>query len=232
MFKAPPPIGEAGATISQDISISAAGEYQDLLRVGAAGLWIQGTDLAVKMDGATLGTVPHGSQLDDVWRTFSVPYVCTTPGLHRLSFVGTRAGDFASALDGVQIVGRPGSRCALHPPPGLRTAKLSINNNDPDEDPYELTLTGTGAVSPRFQSLAERVRRLAMSGPTTWARTCLPPPALAGWRVSRSSRSKTPARLTLRGSLCIGIGSKCWGLRDRTFGDDDAGSGMPRRRLP
>ncbi|MFO1460504.1 MAG: hypothetical protein U1G08_13980 [Verrucomicrobiota bacterium] len=95
-----------------------------------------GTDLAVKMDGATLGTVPHGSQLDDVWRTFSVPYVCTTPGLHRLSFVGTRAGETSRPLWTASRSWATQFQVRFTPSAGgLRTAKLSINNNDPDEDP-------------------------------------------------------------------------------------------------
>ena len=46
---------------------------------------------------------------------FSVPYVCTTPGRHTLSFVGTRlGGNYGSALDQVQVLGAASSRC-IHP---------------------------------------------------------------------------------------------------------------------
>ena len=161
----------------------------------------EGTDLAVKMDGVTLGTVPHGSQPDDVWEDLLGALRLHDTGPAPVVLRGNAAGRRLRVRAGRRPDrGTTSSQVRFLPSAeGLRTARLSIANNDPDEDPYELTLTGTGAVSPRFQSLPERALLLAMSGPTTWARTCLPPPALAGWRVSRSSRSKTPARFDLMG---------------------------------
>ena len=79
----------------------------------------------MKMDGVTVRTVLNSSQPDDVWRTFSVPHVCTTLGQHRLSFVGNAGGgDYASALDSVQIVGATQFQVQFAPSAGdLRTVR-------------------------------------------------------------------------------------------------------------
>ncbi|MBL9175610.1 MAG: choice-of-anchor D domain-containing protein, partial [Verrucomicrobiales bacterium] len=146
--------GDAASTFSQEVSLAEPGEYQVRFSVVRRGFGYSGTDLAVRMDGVTLGTVPSSSQPDDVWRTFVVPYVCTESGRHTLSFVGTRGGgDFSSAVDDVQILGSTEFQVRFAPAAGgLRTATLSIESNDPDEGPYELTLTGTGVFFPEISA--------------------------------------------------------------------------------
>ncbi|MFO1460506.1 MAG: hypothetical protein U1G08_13990 [Verrucomicrobiota bacterium] len=124
--------GESGATLSQEITVGRPGNYQISFSVVRRGNGFQGTDLAVRMDGVTLGVVMNGSQPDDVWRTFTVPYECSTAGRHVLSFVGTRSGgDFASALDDIRILGATPFRVRFTPSAaGLREAILSIASND------------------------------------------------------------------------------------------------------
>ncbi len=138
--------GGAGATLSRSIQFPMAGSY--VLRFSAVrrGSSYGGTDIAVSMDGITLGTVLNSSQPDDTWRAFTLPYVCTNAGNHTLSFAGTRTGgDYASAIDNVQFVGATTFQVRFTPTAsGLRTASLSIASNDGDENPYDIALTGTG----------------------------------------------------------------------------------------
>src|SRR5262249_25485389 len=106
-------------------------------------------DIQVRMDDVPLGTVLNTSQPDDTWRTFTVAYNCTNAGPHSLAFVGMRGGaDNASALDDVQIGGATTFEVPSAPPAsGLRTATLSTANNAPDENPYIISLPGTGLAT-------------------------------------------------------------------------------------
>lgn len=90
-------------------------------------------------------------------RTFTVSNHSTTSlGPLSLSCDGPNAGDFSlGALSDTWL--NPGESAtfvvALLPTSaGVRTATLHITSNDPDESPFDVTLTGTGLVPPEILS--------------------------------------------------------------------------------
>ena len=139
--------------MSQTLNFPATGDYVIRFYVlrkiyGATGA----DDITVKMDGTTLGIAPGASQDTVEWREFSVPYSCTTIGNHTLTFVGQEFGSRGSFVDKVDIAPVAGLfQVAFSPKAGgPRTASLSIANNDSDENPYNITLTGAGIVRPEI----------------------------------------------------------------------------------
>ncbi|MDB6063946.1 MAG: hypothetical protein JWR26_154, partial [Pedosphaera sp.] len=144
-------LNSAGAILSQPVNFPTLGNYVISFSMVRRGSGLQANDIAVSMDGVTLGTVLNTSQPDDIWRTFSIPYNCTVTGNHTLAFVGTRGGaDNASAIDNVQISGGVGTtafQVSFTPTAGgLRTATLSIANNDSTQNPFGIILDGTGVA--------------------------------------------------------------------------------------
>ncbi|WP_367875327.1 choice-of-anchor D domain-containing protein [Luteolibacter sp. Populi] len=136
----------AAATISRSYNFPAAGDYLVSFSLTRRSDLFPAVDLAVKMDGSTLGSVAHGSQADDDWHRFSVAYHCSNPGDHVLTFTGSRAeaGDYASAIDRIQIEMATVFTVKFAPAAGgPRSAALSIPSNDPFS-PYTLQLTGSG----------------------------------------------------------------------------------------
>ena len=138
--------GGVNATLSRTIQFPSVGTYALRFSMVRRSGGNAANDIDVKMDGTTLRTVSNTEQPDDVWRTFTVPYTCTNAGPHTLAFAGTRTGgDYASAIDDVQFIGATTFQVRFSPTAsGLRTATLSITNNDSDENSFDLTLTGTG----------------------------------------------------------------------------------------
>jgi alpha-tubulin suppressor-like RCC1 family protein len=137
--------------MSRVIAFPTAGSYVISFAMVRRSAGNPANNIEVKMDGTTLGTVLNTSQPDDVWRVFTVSYTCTVAGDHELSFHGTRTGgDYASAIDDVQITGPGGVttfQVAFAPAAaGARAATLAIASNDGSVNPYTLTLTGTGVV--------------------------------------------------------------------------------------
>ncbi|MFO1460507.1 MAG: hypothetical protein U1G08_13995 [Verrucomicrobiota bacterium] len=120
--------GVTGSSLSQEINFAAPGLYQVRFFAVRRSSRFAATDLDVRVDGVTLGTVSNEIQSDDEWRMFSVPYVCTTPGRHTLSFVGTRlGGNYGSALDQVQVLGAASFQVRFTPVcRWTRTATLSL----------------------------------------------------------------------------------------------------------
>jgi hypothetical protein len=104
-------------------------------------------DVEVKVDGTTIGTIPNSEQSDDTWRSFTLPYHCIAAGDQTLAFIGSRAesGDFATAIDDVHIDAATTFEVKFAPSAGgPRTAMLTIPNNDPDQSPYSIALSGSG----------------------------------------------------------------------------------------
>ena len=138
------------AILSQIVNFSAPGNYVLRFSMVRRSASFPANDVDVRMDGVTLGTVLNTSQPDDVWRTFTMPYLCTNAGNHTLAFVGTRGGsDNASALDNVEFLNATTFQVTFTPAAGgVRTATLSITNDAPDGNPYHMVLTGTVPVPP------------------------------------------------------------------------------------
>ncbi len=138
-----------GSVVSRSVNFSATGNY--VLRFAAVrrSAAIPANDLEVRFDGVAIGSVTNTSQPDDTWRYFNIPFSCSTTGSHVLAFVGLRGGaDYASAVDNVQVLGGTPFQVVFTPiAAGARTATLSITNNDSDESPFEISLTGTGVIT-------------------------------------------------------------------------------------
>lgn len=139
----------AGASLSRVFSFPNTGSYVIRFSMVRRNASLPANDIAVQMDGATLRAITNTEQPDDVWRTFLVPYQCTVAGNHTLAFLGMRSGgDYASAIDAVQIVGATTFEVTFSPAAtGARTASLSIANNDSNENPYNITLTGSPGLA-------------------------------------------------------------------------------------
>ena len=154
--------GDAASTFSG--GFFEPGEYQVRFSVVRRDSDTRGPIYSGEDGQGDAGTVPSSSQPDDVWRTLhGALRVYTESGRHTLSLCGDPGGgDFSSAVDDVQIHGSTQFQVRFCAPsgPGFRTATLSIESNDPDEFPYELTLTGTGCSFRRF--------RLHGSGHSCW----------------------------------------------------------------
>ncbi len=136
-----------GSSVSRSVSFPSTGNYVvrfSLVRRGFSGVLYEANDVAVRMDGVTLGTITNTSQPDDTWRVFSVPFNCTNAGNHTLSFAGMRGGgDYDSCLDNVQILGATSFQVTFTPSAdGSRSAVLSIANNDSDENPFVINVKG------------------------------------------------------------------------------------------
>ena len=143
-------LGGPNASVSRAVNFPGPGNYLIRFALVRRGSGYEANDVAVRMDGITLGTILNTSQPDDVWRTFAVPYNCTNAGSHTLAFVGTRGGaDNASALDAVEILEGTFFQITFAPSAvGTRTATLSIANNDSDENPFDINLNGVGVGAP------------------------------------------------------------------------------------
>jgi alpha-tubulin suppressor-like RCC1 family protein len=156
-YSIPAPQGAQAAFISREgffsqaINFPALGDYVIHFSM-IKGSNSSANNIAVKMDGTTLGTFTN--QEESEWRTFSVPYTCTAAGNHTLTFAGTGnwGGSIISVIDDVQVTSHAGIFQVAFAPSagGTRTATLSIANNDNDETPYNITLTGTGITRPEI----------------------------------------------------------------------------------
>jgi len=132
---------------------------------------IQGTGTAPEMDVSGLGVsiadgdaVPEGADDTDFGdvlvatgtnpNTFTITNSGTavlnlTGGPPRVTISGTHQTDFTLSLDATTPVGDGGGTTTFTitfdpGAPGLRTATVSIANNDLDEDPYNFSIQGTG----------------------------------------------------------------------------------------
>ncbi len=136
------------ARLWRSITFPAAGSYGIRFRVVRRGAGYEGNDVVVRVDGVDLLTVSHTSQPDDVWRDFSVVYVCPSAGDHQIEFAGVRgdAGDVASALDDIRVESNVTNFTVRFAPTaaGVRNATLSIASNDVAANPFVIQLTGTG----------------------------------------------------------------------------------------
>ena len=74
---------------------------------------------------------------------------------------GLEVEDFASALDDIRILGATPFRVRFTPSAaGLREAILSIASNDPDENPFQLLITGKGLHATSRRGAFQRISRL------------------------------------------------------------------------
>lgn len=130
--------------LSQPVAF-ASGNYVVRFIAGRRGQGYEATDLDVRINGVSIGTVPASNLGDDWFRTFSFPYSSPSAATRTLSFHGTRTGgDYASWIDAVQVATAAPVQVRFTPTAtGLRTATLSIANNDSNENPYTVALTGS-----------------------------------------------------------------------------------------
>jgi len=191
-----------------------AGSYSIRFAVARRGSGSPANDISMSIDGTTLIIVPHTSQPDDNWRYFTVPYTCTTSGEYTLIFRGSHPDSSAvSVLDDVQILGSTTFEVTFAPSAnGPRTATLSIANNDGDETPYEITLTGTGA---RFHAFS-----LAPTGVSNTVATLngLVNPRNTGttawfeWGLSDNFDQRTPTVSVGSGDVPVAVSANLTGL--------------------
>lgn len=112
---------------------------------------ISDSEIYIAIPSFNFGDVKVGN--DSTWQTVHVystgtgPLICGT-----VSIAGTNPGDFATQSDNVSgATINPGDdrtiQVKFHPTTaGARSAILSIPNSDSDEDPKNITLSGTGTV--------------------------------------------------------------------------------------
>lgn len=115
----------------------------------------QSTDIA---DGGTFdfGDVDYGSSSSEL--TFTIENTgydnLILDGIPKVEISGTDAADFAinqSSTTSPVIAGGSTTFTIIFTPSSttLHTAEISISNNDTDENPYNFTITGTGAKLPQ-----------------------------------------------------------------------------------
>jgi hypothetical protein len=141
----------AGAVMSRHYYFPVPGEYFIHFSMVRRSAGDPGNNVEVRINGVTIQTISHAEQPDDVWRTFAVPYHCTTAGLQLLTFAGVRIGS-TSIIDNVRVL--PSStpveasttfQVTFAPvAAGPRTATLSIAHNGSHGNSYDILLTGTG----------------------------------------------------------------------------------------
>jgi hypothetical protein len=110
-----------------------------------------GRFLDVSMDGVQING-PQGATFPDTnWRSYAIPYTCTSTGNHVLGVRGTSLPGYGTVLDRVEII-------PVNVPPsattfsvrfapttaGPREAVLRIYTNEPGLSPYIVNLDGTG----------------------------------------------------------------------------------------
>lgn len=138
----------AESYLDQPVTFANAGLYLIRFSYVRRGSGYGGTSIEVSIDDTVIGTVPLNLQNDDTWRTFVVPYTNPSPGATRtLRLFGNLVdGDRATAIDDVRIESTAVTKVRFLPRgTGIRTATLSIPNNDSDENPFDITLTGSGS---------------------------------------------------------------------------------------
>ena len=128
---------------------------------GAPEMDVQGNGVSIADEDTTPSTADHtdfGSTAVDggtVTRTFTIlntgnADLNLTGGPPRVTIGGTHAADFTLTTDANTPVGAAGQttfQVTFDPSAvGLRTATLSIDNNDGDENPYNFDIQGTGAL--------------------------------------------------------------------------------------
>lgn len=146
------------ASFSQDINFPTTGDYLIRFKIVRRGGGYEGNDIDVQVDGASVGTVMNTSQTSDTWTEFSFTYTCSSTGNHTVAFVGTRGGgDYDSAIDDVHIDSGLGTiapgvaetfRIQFTPnSTGVKTATVTIVNDDSDEGSYTFDIQGTGTAA-------------------------------------------------------------------------------------
>lgn len=132
---------------------------------------------------------------DPTLRTFTIENTGHNPlqltGTPLVEISGTHAGEFT-------VITQPASSLAmgesttftirLDPADtGLRTAAVSIANNDPDEDPYEFSLQGNGTLAGSAETIISPLDEVSQES-TFETGTTTPLPALGWTMVSGTAR--------------------------------------------
>ncbi|WP_166654369.1 choice-of-anchor D domain-containing protein [Tahibacter aquaticus] len=134
--------------LEQPVTFANAGLYLIRFSYVRRGSGYGGTSIEVSIDNTVIDTLPLNLQNDDTWRTFVVPYTNPSPGATRTLLLRGNLidGDRATAIDDVRIESTAITKVRFLPRgSGIRTATLSIPNNDADENPFDITLTGSGS---------------------------------------------------------------------------------------
>ncbi|MCG3155550.1 MAG: hypothetical protein DKINENOH_02156 [bacterium] len=170
----PSAVGLRSATISianddsdenpYDFAIQGTGTGAAEMGVRGKGISIaDGDDTPSLADGTDFGTVVVGQSGGDMHVIYNTGTAnLNLTGTPAVQISGPNAADFSlSTLYSTTIA--PGGNTEFHlvfapSAPGLRTATVTIPNNDPDENPYDFAIQGTGTVAIRpFVFLANKV---------------------------------------------------------------------------
>ncbi|MDO8318278.1 DUF4347 domain-containing protein, partial [Rhodoferax sp.] len=141
-----------GGSFSQSVDFPVTGDYQTSFY--AVGRSSYGPNsIAVQIDGVTVDTIASTSQNETSWTLFTVTVPITSSGSHTLSFAGalTTSSDCASAIDNIQIVGPSAQTFDITFTPtssGIKTATVSLANNDLNEGTYDFVIQGSGNAVP------------------------------------------------------------------------------------
>ena len=143
----------SGSFIARTQSFPEPGNYTIRFSLVRRGLGFEANDGKSGMDGVSLGRVSNFNRM-----TCGVPSLWTTTARSQESYpvlVGVRSGgDYTSALDDIQILHEATFQVRFAPTVGgPQTATLSIDNNDPDEAPFDLVLRGTSGWRSRARRL-------------------------------------------------------------------------------
>ncbi|HYF36590.1 MAG TPA: choice-of-anchor D domain-containing protein, partial [Prosthecobacter sp.] len=164
-----------------DVTLSGTGFAEPNITLQQPG----GTNLTDGVSTVSYGTATLGVQTT---RTFTI----VNDGLLTLSGLaavveGTHAGDFAVGTPGMASLA-PGQTTTFDvvftpSAAGARVAVLRVASNDPDESPFDVTLSGTGSAQPVVLAPAPAaVMREAGGAAVIFAVTAIPDPLTYQWR--------------------------------------------------
>jgi hypothetical protein len=148
-------IGAIGSITVDNIYVSTIAPEMD----------IKGNDVSIA-DGDSTPSITDDTDFGStgvvggtVLRTFTIYNTgdadLTLTGAPKVAVSGGNASDFVVTAQPTSPVAPAGSvtfTVEFDPgAEGLRTATISISNNDPDENPYDFAIQGTGMVAPTYQ---------------------------------------------------------------------------------
>jgi subtilisin-like proprotein convertase family protein/V8-like Glu-specific endopeptidase len=182
---------DVAGTVAEFVESDNTGFLRTPITVTAPEMDVRGNGVSIVDGDATASTSDHtdfasvGTTGGSVTRTFTIANTGTgplsLPGSPRVVVGGTNAGDFtvtvqpsatvaAGATTTFQVTFDPSAT-------GLRTATISIANNDADENPYNFSVHGTGTQS---GGGIAGFKWSDLDGDATWDSG---EPALPGWTI-------------------------------------------------
>ena len=146
-------------------STAATGNNQANIYINLPEMDLSGLDVSIVdgdstpslLDDTDFGSVAvaDGSNANTFTITNSGPVTLSLTGTPRVSISGANAADFALTTDAATTVAANGGTTTFEitfdpSAAGVRTATVSVANNDADENPYNFDIQGTGTVDPEM----------------------------------------------------------------------------------